>query len=126
MPISTDEFEAGTTEVSGDEPIANDEEGAIETEKDLITSFLSERPDKAFTAREIVLGVDFSPLYMDRTRNPLGSFADGLVDFAGDVAATTMVINDIDEALTELVEEGIVVTKEVETGDSTSVYFRLA
>jgi hypothetical protein len=61
MPISEEEFEAGTVEVSGDEPIANDEEGPIETEKDLITAFLSERPDKAFTEREIVLGLILAP-----------------------------------------------------------------
>ncbi|WP_139043049.1 hypothetical protein [Halorubrum tropicale] len=79
MPISEEEFESGTVEVSGDEPIANDEEGPIETEKDLITSFLSERPDRAFTEREIVLGVDFSPVFMNRTRNPLGAFVDGLI-----------------------------------------------
>jgi hypothetical protein len=126
MPISGEEFESGTVEVSGDEPIANDEEGPIETEKDLITSFLSERPDRAFTEREIVLGVDFSPVFMDRTRNPLGAFADGLIDFAGDVAATTIVVNDIDEALTELVEEGIVTTKQMETESGTSVYYTLA
>ena len=126
MPISNDEFEAGTVEVSGDDPIANDEEGPIETEKDLITSFLSERPDKAFTEREIVLGVDFTPAFMNRTRHPLGSLTDGLIDFAGDVTATTIVVNDIDEALEELVEEGIVTTKEVETEDGTSVYYRLA
>ncbi|WP_224338150.1 hypothetical protein [Haloprofundus halobius] len=69
MPISNDELEAGTVEVSGDGPIANDEEGPIETEKDLITSFLSERPDKTFE-REIVLGVDFTPPFMNRTRHP--------------------------------------------------------
>lgn len=126
MPISNDEFQAGTVEVSGEDPIANDEEGPIETEKDLITSFLSERPDKAFTEREIILGVDFSPAFMDQTRNPLGSLADGLIDFAGDVTATTIVVNDVDEALSELVEEGIVTTKEVETEDGPSVYYRLA
>jgi len=126
MPISSEEFESGTTDVSGDEPIANSEEGPIETEKDLITSFLSERPDRAFTEREIVLGVDFSPVFMNRTRNPLGAFADGLIDFAGDVAATTIVVNDIDEALTELVDDEIVASKQVETEDGSSVYYRLA
>jgi hypothetical protein len=126
MPISSDEFDAGTIEVSGDEPIANDEDDPIETEKDLVTSFLSERPDKAFTEREIVLGVDFSPVFMNRTRNPLGSFADGLIDFTGDVAATTIVVNDIDEALDDLVEEGIVTTKQVESENGTSVYYKLA
>jgi hypothetical protein len=126
MPISNDEFRSGTVEVSDDEPTASDEEGPIETEKDLITSFLSERPDRAFTEREIALGVDFSPVFMNRTRNPLGSFADGLIDFTGDIAATTIVIDDIDEALTDLVEEGIVATKEVETDNGASVYYKLA
>jgi hypothetical protein len=126
MPISTDEFEAGTLDESGDEPSTDDEADPIETEKDLVTSFLSERPDRAFTEREIVLGVDYSPVFMNRTQNPLGSFADGLIDFAGDVAATTIVVNDIDEALTELVEEGIVTTNEVETEDGTTLYYKLA
>ena len=126
MPISTDEFDAGTVDEGGDEPSADDEVDPIETEKDLVTSFLSERPDRAFTEREIVLGVDYSPVFMDRTQSSLGSFADGLIDFAGDVAATTIVVNDIDDALTELVEEGIVTTKEVETDDGTSVYYKLA
>ncbi|TQQ80446.1 hypothetical protein [Halonotius roseus] len=126
MPISTDEFDAGAVDESDDEPNADDEVDPIETEKDLVTSFLSERPDRAFTEREIVLGVDYTPVFMDRTQSSLGSFADGLIDFAGDVAATTIVVNDIDDALTELVEEGIVTTKEVETDDGTSVYYTLA
>lgn len=60
---------------------------------------------------------------MDRTRYPLGAFADSLINFAGDVAATTIVVNEIDDALTDLVEEGIVGTKQVETEDGTSVYY---
>lgn len=62
---------------------------------------------------------------MSRTRNPLGSFADGIVDLAGDVTATTIVVNDIHEALDQLVDEGIVTSKEVETDDGTTVYYRL-
>lgn len=73
-----------------------------------------------------MLGVDYSPGLMNRTQSSLGSFADGLIDFAGDVAATTIVINDIDEALADLVEEDIVTTKEVETEDGTLVYYKLA
>jgi len=127
MPISDDEFQAGTVEVSGTDPVSNDEAGPIETEKDLITSFLSERPDRAFTEREIVLGADFTPALMDETQNPLGKLADGLINFAGNVTATTMVIDDVDEALDELVEEGIVTTKEIETeGDDSVVYYRIA
>ena len=60
------EFHDGTVDVSDENP-ADDEEDPIGTEKDLITSFLSERPDEAFTEREVVLGVDFSPALMDRT-----------------------------------------------------------
>ena len=41
MPICKKEFNSGTVEVSGDEPVANDEDGSIETEKDLITAFLN-------------------------------------------------------------------------------------
>ena len=41
MPISKKEFKSGTVEVSGDESVANDEEGSIETEKHLITAFLN-------------------------------------------------------------------------------------
>ena len=126
MPISNDEFEAGTIEASGADPISNDEEGPIETEKDLITSFLSERQDKAFTEREIVLGADFTPALMNQTQNPLGKFADGLINLAGNVTATTMVIDDVDEALDELVEEGIVTTKEIEAGDGSVVYYQIA
>ena len=126
MPISNDEFEAETVEASGADPVSNDEEDPIETEKDLITSFLSERPDKAFTEREIVLGADFTPALMNQTQNPLGKFADGLINLAGNVTATTMVIDDVDEALDELVEEGIVTTKEIETRDGSVVYYRIA
>ena len=126
MPISNDEFEAGSIDVGSDESGDDDEIDLIETEKDLVTSFLSERPERAFTEREIVLGVDYSPVFMNRTQSSLGSFADGLIDFAGDVAATTIVVNDIDEALAELVEEDVVTTKEVETEDGTSVYYKLA
>lgn len=126
MPISNDEFEAGSIDVGNDESGDDDEVDPIETEKDLVTSFLSERPERAFTEREIVLGVDYSPVFMNRTQSSLGSFADGLIDFAGDVAATTIVVNDIDEALAELVEEDVVTTKEVETEDGTSVYYKLA
>jgi len=126
MPISNDEFKAGRIDVGSDESGDDDEIDPIETEKDLVTSFLSERPERAFTEREIVLGVDYSPVFMNRTQSSLGSFADGLIDFAGDVAATTIVVNDIDEALAELVEEDVVTTKEVETEDGTSVYYKLA
>ena len=76
MPISTDEFESGTVEGGPDS-----EDAPIEEEKRLIVSFLSERRDRAFTEREIVLGVDFSPMYeteSGRLRGTLAGVADGL------------------------------------------------
>lgn len=130
MPISSDEFLAGRVETTDEERPTDDEveEDAdpIETEKDLITSFLSERPDQAFTEREIILGVDFTPALMPRTQNPLGTLADGLIHIAGDVTATTIVVNDVDEALEQLVADGIVTRKEIEQDDSTTTYYQLA
>jgi hypothetical protein len=130
MPISSDEFRAGRVESTDEEPPADGDAAAapdpIETEKDLITSFLSERPEQAFTEREIVLGVDFTPALMQRTRNPLGSLADGLINLAGDVTATTIVVNDVDEALEQLVADGIVTHKDIERADGTTTYYQLA
>ena len=125
MPISDDEFQDGTVDGRAENPAPSDADDPIETEKNLITSFLSERPDRAFTEREIVLGVDFSPALMDRTQSTLGSLADGIIDFAGDVTATTIVVNDVDEALAELVDEGVITEKEIETADGTTVYYQL-
>jgi len=102
MPISNDEFEAGTVEEDDEEDEVEPEavEGGddtdtetspIEDEKELITTFLSERHD-----------------------------------LTGTVGATAIVVNDVDEALAELVEEGTVETKEVDTDGGTTVYYRLA
>ncbi|WP_255647839.1 hypothetical protein [Haloprofundus halobius] len=41
------------------------------------------------------------------------------------MTATTIVVDDIDGALNELVEEETVTSKEVETEDGTSLYYRL-
>ena len=125
MPISDAEFQDGTVDLSDETSISSEDEDPIETEKNLIISFLSERPERAFTEREIVMGVDFSPALMDRTQSYLGSLADGIIDVAGDVTATTVVVNDVDEALDELVDEGLVVEKEIETEDGTTVYYQL-
>ena len=124
MPISSDEFESGRFDRRDD-----DEGSPIETEKDLIVSFLSERHDEAFTEREVVLGVDFSPAFeteSGRRRQSLrGAAADGLLDITGTVTASA-VLDDVDGALSERVEEGIVDSREVETDDGTTTYYRLA
>ena len=126
MPISTDEFESGGVD-RGD---AAAKGSPIETEKDLIVSFLSERHDEAFTEREVVLGVDFSPAFETedgRRRQSLrGAAADGLLDITGTVTASAVLVDDVDEALSELVEGGTVDSREVETDDGTTTYYRLA
>jgi hypothetical protein len=124
VPISTDEFESGTLDED-----RGAEDPPIEEEKELILSFLSERHDRAFTEREIVLGVDFSPIYereTGRIRGALAGAADGLLDIAGTVTATAVVVDDVDEALSALVEEGAVESREVEADGATTTYYRLA
>lgn len=129
MPISTDEFDSGTVD-EGDGS-GSEEEDPIEEEKRLITSFLSERRDRAFTEREIVLGVDFSPM-LEREGgrrgllSGIGAAVDGLLDIGGTITASAIVVDDVDEALAALVEEGTVESREVGTGDGTTTYYRLA
>lgn len=140
MPIRTDEFEAGRTERDADgsrSATGVDPDSAIEEEKRLILAFLSRHHDRAFTEREIVMGVDFSPmletgdgassrgLWRQVSRN-LGHAADRLTDVVGDAAATAVAVDDIDEALSALVEEGSVETREIETETGTTTYYRLA
>jgi hypothetical protein len=124
MPITGEEFEAGRAEPS------SDADAPIDDEKELILSFLSEREGRAFTEREIVMGVDFSPIYeRERGGRPggvAGPAVDGLVEVAGEVAASAIVVDDVDEALSALVDEGAVERKEIESGDGTAVYYRLA
>ena len=115
MPISTDEFDSGTVD-DGDG--SGSEEDPIEEEKRLITSFLSERRDRAFTEREIVLGVDFSPMLERESGRQgllsgIGVAADGLLDISGTITASAIVVDDVDEALAALVEDGTVESREV-------------
>ncbi|MFC7096491.1 hypothetical protein [Halobaculum marinum] len=129
MPITDDEFDAGTVD---EDDAGGAEQDPIETEKDLILSFLSERVGQAFTEREIVFGVDFSPVYADQSESTPGSRAvgavtGGLVDVAGDAAASAIVVDDVDEALAQLVERGAVQATEVDDGDGTTrTYYRIS
>lgn len=121
MPISGDEFESGTVEDDADG------ETPLESEKDLIVTFLSEHHDSAFTEREIVLGVDFSSLVAETSTPRFGAaLVDTVSDLVGEATATVVVVDDVDEALAELVEEGTVETREVETEGGTETYYRLA
>lgn len=105
-----------------------EEEGPIETEKKLITSFLSERYDQAFTAREIVLGVDFSPAIetYGNQEGIVSSITGNLTSGAGDLAASAIVVDDIEAALDALVEEGVVEENDVDVAGETTTYYRLA
>ncbi|GGL65357.1 hypothetical protein [Halocalculus aciditolerans] len=125
MPISDDEWDDGSTGSVG-ETAATTPVGKYEDEKELIVAFLSENVDNAYTRGEIIRGVDFGNDARPETiRETLTEIQDELVDLAGDVVASGMVVDDIDEALDELVAEDTVAEKEVETEDGTTVYYRL-
>ena len=125
MPISDDEWDAGaraeSAEAAGTTPV-----GEYGDEKDLIVAFLSENVDNAYTRTEIVRGVDFgNDARPESIGEVLTEIQDELVDLAGDVVASGMLVDDIDEALDELVAEGMVVEKSVETDEGTTTYYRL-
>ncbi|WEL27322.1 hypothetical protein SVXHx_3114 (plasmid) [Haloferax volcanii] len=125
MPISDTEWNDGVradnASATGTTPV-----GEYEDEKELIVAFLSENVDNAYTKTEIVRGVDFGNDAPPETiREVLTEIQDELVDVAGDVVASGMLVDDVDEALDELVTEGMVAEKEVETADGTATYYRL-
>ena len=125
MPISDREWDAGASADSA-EAAATTPVGEYETEKDLIVAFLSENVDNAYTRGEILRGVDFGNDARPETIGEvLTEIQDELVDAAGDLDASGMLVDDIDEALDELVADGTVAEKEVETGDGTTTYYRL-
>lgn len=125
MPISDDEWDNGSTADSAD-TAATTPVGDYEDEKELIVAFLSENIDNAYTRSEIIRGVDFgNDARPESIREVLTEIQDELVDLAGDVVASGMLVDDVDEALDELVAEGVVAEKEVETSDGTTTYYRL-
>jgi len=125
MPISDAEWNDGarvdSASATGTTPV-----GEYEDETELIVAFLSENVDNAYTKTEIVRGVDFGNDARPETiREVLTEIQDELVDVAGDVVASGLLVDDVDEALDELVADGMVVEKEVETADGTATYYRL-
>jgi hypothetical protein len=125
MPISDDEWASGTA-AGGADTAATTPVGDYEDEKELIVAFLSENVDNAYTRTEIVRGVDFgNDARPESIREVLTEIQDELVDLAGDVVASGMLVDDVDDALDELVSEGMVAEKDVETGDGTTTYYRL-
>ena len=126
MPITEDEWDAEEVRTKGTSPHTKPV-SEYETEKDLIVAFLGENVENAYTKAEIVKGVDFgedeSP---ERVRRGLGSVTNDFLDAVGDVVASGYVVDDIDESLDELVEEGVVAEKEIRDGDETKTYYRMA
>ena len=125
MPISDDEWDFGAR---ADSPNATETTpvGDYDDEAELIVAFLSENIDNAYTKAEIVRGVDFGNDARPETiRELLTEIPDELVDVAGDAVASGMLVDDIDEALGELVADGMVAEKRIETADGTTTYYRL-
>lgn len=126
MPITDDEFEDGATHDARDSP-ETDPVSEYETEKDLVLAFLSENVGTAFTRAEIVRGVDFGDSDDPATvTEVLTGLPNELVDVAGDLTASALVVGDVEEALDELVGEGLVETEQVETDEGPVTYYRLS
>lgn len=122
MPIDTDEWEAGTTAEGG----WDEQNDPLGTEKRLIVAFLGEDVDKAYTKNEILAGVEFAADDEPGTdRGLLGGIGDAVLDAVSHVAAAGIVLGDVDQALEELVEAGVVDEQEIETGDGTETYYRM-
>lgn len=125
MPISDDEWDNAAS-ADDAQPAKTTPVGEYEDEKELIVAFLSENVDNAYTKAEIIRGVDFGNDARPETiREVFTEIQDEVVDLAGDVVASGMVVDDIDEALDELVAEGMVAEQEVETDEGTTTYYRL-
>ncbi|WP_458204806.1 hypothetical protein [Haladaptatus sp. NG-SE-30] len=131
MPISDAEWEDGQISESHESP-GTTPVGEYDTEKDLVVAFLDENAENAYTKWEIVRGVDFDSSDdpsqirdISKRPNPLREAAEELTDAAGDVVASGMVVDDINDALDELVAEGTVETKEIESDGESNTYYRL-
>jgi len=125
MPISDTEWDRGALQADADAADTTPV-GEYEDEEELIVAFLSDNVDNAYTRREIVRGVDFGNDARPETiRDVLTEIQDELVDLAGDVVASGMLVDDIDAALDELVAEGMVAEQDVDTADGTTTYYRL-
>lgn len=127
MPITESEWRDAT--VHAQEPdVEPTAVGASDSEKDLVLAFLSENHDAAFTRAEIVRGVDFGESAPPETiKETLLSLPNQLVDVAGDLTASGIVVDDISDALDALVADGVVEQRRVDRGDGEPVvYYRLA
>ena len=123
MPIDADEWERGAAE--GD--AWDEEHDPLGTEKRLIVAFLGEDVGQAYTREEILRGVEFAADDAPGTRRgPLGGIGDAVLDAVSHAAAAGIVLGDLDRALEELVEAGVVERREIDTDDGPTTYFRMA
>lgn len=123
MPIEADEWERGTASADS----WDEENDPLGTEKRLIVSFLGEDVEKAYTKTEIIKGVEFAADDSPGTqRGVLGGIGDGVLDAVSHVAAAGIVLGDVDQALEELVEAGVVERRDVDTAAGTEPYYRIA
>lgn len=127
MPITDEEWEGQTIDPMKDDP-APEPVGEFDTEEDLVLAFLSENHEKAFTRSEVVRGVDFGETAApDDIKDVLMDIPNQLMDIAGTLTASGIVIDDVSEALDSLVADDTVERAKVERADGEpAVYYRLA
>jgi hypothetical protein len=123
MPIDADEWEDGSVATD----TWDEDDDPLGTEKRLIVSFLGEDVGKAYTRTEIISGVEFAADDAPGTqRGVLGAIGDAVLDAVSHAAAAGIVLGDLDRALDELVEAGVVEQREISTSDGTETYYRVA
>lgn len=121
MPTSEPEWDDGVradgASAAGTIPVDEHDDGT-----ESIVAFLRKNVSGAHAKTGTVRGVDFGDDARPETiRDVSTETPDGLVD----VAASGLVVDDIDDALGGLVAEGTVTEKNVETSDGTTTYYRL-
>jgi hypothetical protein len=127
MPITASEWDEEEIDASEGYPDTT-AVGEYETETELVLSFLSENHDSEFTRAEIVRGVDFGETTSAGTvGETLANLPNQLLDITGDLVASGIVVDDVSEALDELVKAGTVERKRLERRDGEpEIYYRLA
>ena len=125
MPITGREWDEGRFDADESAP-RTDTVGEYETDKDLILAFLSRNGEKAYTRAEVHRGVDFGEAEdPDTVHEKLSVLPNSILDAAGDIAASGLVSDDIDEALAELVAEDTIERRNLDRDGEPVTYYRL-
>lgn len=134
MPVSDHEWREGTFEPDeGDFETTPVGEG--ETTRERVAAFLEANADEAFTAREVLLGIGF-----DAAEDPdavqaevskvsprvdvFGERGHEVEERVGDLATGEASMADVEAALDDLVEEGSVVARDIDTDDGAETHYR--